>query len=359
MKTFTFGTHGGKALRKIRYAPEDIPLTQPFTSPDVSFGSPLSNIALGCIPSHLEGVTPEDREQLQRLSDRCAVAGFWSTTNGAKYVFANILANPNINKLVLYCGKRDNTHLLMDACIQFWKEGVDEHGIIRGAKAMNPKFEGLSILELERLRGQADLVVLRNVKDISDVGKTLEACYQEPENAVPAGALDVSCTVAVYPDRPLCDEGIRVEAPYHVDKDYVFERDIYHFDAFPSFIEHFPKIVFYQGTMAERAPPWFTESPAGGKALYATLALSAIKINGTGDPAAEALEQARSVPDVVFADHDGTFSTVVLRRCFCGVVDGSGRTLRPSGQLQALARLPGRLLLIIKDAVTVIDHDGR
>ncbi|MEM4755852.1 MAG: hypothetical protein QW594_01845, partial [Candidatus Woesearchaeota archaeon] len=251
MKTLTIGFYQGKPIKKLVYEANELEHIQPYVTKDVFFGNPLSNIALGCIPGHLQGAQKKDYDELSYLSNYCAVAGFWSTTNGGKYVFANILANPNINKLVLYCSKRDNTHFLLDACINFWKYGVGPKGIIPHAKAMNPKFEGISPLELERVRNQVDLVVLRNVTSLEQVEAVVKACYQEPEHAVKKEQLEktINLPLELYPEQPLFDGGIRYDKPYYVDKDYIFESDLYHFETPAHFLEHFPKAIFSQGVM--------------------------------------------------------------------------------------------------------------
>jgi len=137
--------------------------------------------------------------------------------NGGKYAFANILSNPNINKLVVLVFEHDdNGHLLVDSLRQLWKEGVDKDGIIKNCNAPNPKFEGINNEALKILTRQADLIILKNIKDLSLPEKIIKANIQEPENAV-----KIDDNIEFYSNysekRLFYDCGARFEEPYKVD----------------------------------------------------------------------------------------------------------------------------------------------
>lgn len=145
-----------------------------------------------------EDIAPKPiREYMQKLANYNYITGLWRTTNGAKYVFSNILANPNVNKFVIVVfNQKDNGHLLAEALKKFWQNGVDENGIIKGSNSPNPKFEQVPKEALERIRTQCDLIILSHVPE-NDYGFEIienlsKACIQEPKNAV-----TVSSAVAI------------------------------------------------------------------------------------------------------------------------------------------------------------------
>ena len=112
-----------KDIKKIHYFPDELPSVQLFSSADVIMGNPSSNLAIGIIYTWKEDRPPEDIQKfVEKISNYASMTGYWRTTNGARYVFANILANPNINKLVLLVfSHKDNGHLLVDALRCFWE----------------------------------------------------------------------------------------------------------------------------------------------------------------------------------------------------------------------------------------------
>lgn len=205
----------GKSVFKLKYSSEEIPKLQLFNKSDVIAGNPGSNIALCFVYTWKDDTPPKEiMEKFVKNSNYTALSGFWRTTNGGRYAFANILANPNINKmLVVVFGAEDNGHLLVDSLVNLWKYGVDKEGIIINSKAPNPKFEQVPFEALERLRKQLDLVVLRNVKDSSVIDNALKALIQEPGNAfdVIDGAEFVSNVVK---NNKLYDDGARFDKPY-------------------------------------------------------------------------------------------------------------------------------------------------
>jgi len=229
MKIITIGTdpYRKRDIRKIIYSPEEIPKVQLFSGTDVIMGNPASNLAVGIIYTWRTDKPPaEVSEFAVKISNYAAMTGFWRTTNGAKYVFANILANPNINKLILLVfDAKDNGHLLADALVSFWKEGVDRNGIIKGSRAANPKSEQVTHEALQRVREQCDLLVVRRAEEplVLDI---LEHAIDTPERGMPADGLEIysfSKTGMLY------DDGIRFEEPYYLDlsgtsKQVVYEK---------------------------------------------------------------------------------------------------------------------------------------
>ncbi len=206
-----------KDLYKIQYTAKDIPARQLFNSDDVIIGNPSSNIAIGFVYTWKEDRPPLPiREFFQRVSNYAYITGLWKTTNGARYVFANILGNPNVNKLILFVfDHKDNGHLLVNAVVNFWKNGVDKDGIIVGCRAPNPRFEQVPGDALDRVRKQADLVVMRFVKDLDRAEKLIRLMFQEPENAssVPSDA-EFYSTIGL---KQLYDDGARFDKPYLLD----------------------------------------------------------------------------------------------------------------------------------------------
>jgi thymidylate synthase len=211
-----FDKHQDKDIFKIAYEPHEAPGLQLFNSDDIIRGNPSSNIVIGFVYNWKEDKPPaEVMEFFKRISNYAYITGLWKTTNGARYVFSNILANPNVNKMVLLVfGAKDNGHMLVDACVNFWKNGVDENLLIKGSKAPNPTFEQVSREGLERLRKQADLVVMRDVKDTKQVENLVKLLLQEPENAkaAPDGVEFYSLS-----QQQLYDDGARFDEPMHLD----------------------------------------------------------------------------------------------------------------------------------------------
>jgi tetrahydromethanopterin S-methyltransferase subunit A len=174
-----------KDIKKIIF--EKIPDKKIFSSEDVLFGNPSSNVAIVFVYNWKSDKPPKDIQDLFiKLSNYSAIVGYWRTTNGGKYAFANILANPNINKILVFVfEKEDNGHLLVDSLRKLWTNGVDNEGKIIGCSSPNPKFEGISNENLKRVTKQADLVILKNIKDLNVCEKLVLAQIQEPQNAVP------------------------------------------------------------------------------------------------------------------------------------------------------------------------------
>lgn len=220
MKSIKIGydKHLNKDIKKIVF--DKVPDKKIFSSEDVIFGNPNSNIAIAFVYDWKSDKPPKEIHDLfVKLSSYAAVTGYWRTTNGGKYAFANILSNPNINKLVVLVFEHDdNGHLLVNALRQLWKDGVGKDGIIKNCNAPNPKFEGINNKALERLTKQADLVILKNIKDLSLPEKLVKAQIQESENAISINQFENIEFYSNYSDKKLLyDDGARFEDPLIVD----------------------------------------------------------------------------------------------------------------------------------------------
>ncbi|MFW6449978.1 MAG: thymidylate synthase [Nanoarchaeota archaeon] len=214
-----YDNYQGKDIFKLQYSPNEMPKRQLFSSEDVIVGNPSSNIAIGFIYTWDSDRPPEKiREFFQKVSNYAYITGLWKTTNGGRYVFSNILANPNVNKLLLFVfGAKDNGHLLVDALTNFWQKGVNKEGIIIDSTAPNPKFEQVPDDALERIRKQADLVVMQNLSEdnLEDAEEVVKALYQEPENAKPFEGVKFYSNV--IENNLLYDDGARFFEAYTLD----------------------------------------------------------------------------------------------------------------------------------------------
>lgn len=206
-----------KDIIKISYESEDFPKVQLFNSEDVIAGNPSSNIAIAFVYTWKTDYPPKEiKKFMQKISNYAALTGLWRTTNGARYVFANILANPNINKLiVLVFGQEDNGHLLAESLMNLWKNGYNEDGIIIGSKAPNPKFEQVPLETLDRIKKQTDLIILKDLKNTEKAEQIIKSCIQEPKNAV--DIKDMEFYSSVIKNNKLYDDGARFELPYYLD----------------------------------------------------------------------------------------------------------------------------------------------
>ena len=147
MKKIKIGYDGflEKNVSKLAYKPNELPKTQFFNKSDVIVGNPSSNIAVCFVYTwENDSPPPEIMDLFVKASNYAYLTGYWRTTNGGRYAFSNILANPNVNKiLVVVFEKDDNGHMLVDSLTNLWKYGINDEGIIVKSKAPNPKFEQL------------------------------------------------------------------------------------------------------------------------------------------------------------------------------------------------------------------------
>jgi len=219
MKTFVIGRdpYLKKDIIKLNYESEDLPKIQLFNSEDVIVGNPSSNIAIVFVYTWKSDYPPKDiKDFFQRISNYSALAGLWRTTNGAKYAFANILANPNINKIIVVVfGEEDNGHLLVDSLRNLWKKGYDQEGIIIGSIAPNPKFEQVPFEALDRIRKQCDLIILNNQDNFSFIESVVKSCIQEPSNS--SEIKDMEFYSSAIKNNRLYDDGARFSSPFFID----------------------------------------------------------------------------------------------------------------------------------------------
>ncbi len=208
-----------KPVKKIVFEPNELPKLQLFNPDEVISGNPSSNIAICFVYTWKDDNPPKEIMLFaQKVSNYAALTGYWRTTNGGRYAFSNILANPNINKLVvLVFGGWDNGHLLAESLAKFWENGIDQKGIIIGSKSPNPKFEQVPREGLERVRKQADLLVLRELtgNDFERIENIIKSLYQEPKNARPADNIEFYSNH--ISNKMLYDDGARFDEPYKID----------------------------------------------------------------------------------------------------------------------------------------------
>lgn len=209
-----------REIKKVIF--KDKPVQQLFNEVDVITGHPSSNLAVAFVYTWSEDLPPKIiREFKQRISNYCYMVGYWRTTNGGRYVFSNILANPNVNKLFLIVFGKDNGHLLVDAVENFWKHGVDKKGFIKKSKAQNPRFEQLPIAALKRIREQCDLIVLRDVNpgDMSKIDWLLRKSLDSPEKGINVKdtELNIEYVSNVIKNNMLYDDGARFLKPMLID----------------------------------------------------------------------------------------------------------------------------------------------
>ncbi len=209
-------------IKKFIFDNTKMPESQVFNNSDVIFGNPNSNIAICFIYTWSSEYAPEEIRRLaDKISNYSAVTGFWRTTNGARYVFSNILSNPNINKILLLVFERgDNGHLLVDSLTKLWTKGVDENGIINECNAPNPKFEQVPIEGLNRLKKQADLLVLKNLTNdnFDKIEAVIKAGFQESENAKDVCDFEgLEFYSNIIKNDKIYDNGARFDTPFFID----------------------------------------------------------------------------------------------------------------------------------------------
>jgi tetrahydromethanopterin S-methyltransferase subunit A len=219
-----------KDIKKIKFDNRKMPEAKVFKNSDVIFGNPNSNIAICFIYTWESEFAPQDIRQLaDKISNYSAVTGFWRTTNGARYVFSNILSNPNINKILLLVFNRDdNGHLLVESLTKLWLNGVDENGIIKDCIAPNPKFEQVPIEGLNRLKKQADLLVLKSLtsNDFDKIESVIKAGFQEPENAKNVEDFKgLTFYSNVIKNNKIYDNGARFDTPFIIDLSHSSENN--------------------------------------------------------------------------------------------------------------------------------------
>lgn len=256
-----------KDVLKVQFSPNELPHPILFSKADVFFGNPSCNIAIGIAYNWKEDNPPEEvRNLVLKLSNYAAITGYWRTTNGAKYIFANICRNPNINTLVLLAfDKKDNGHLVIDAMRKFYTKGMDKDGIILDCDAPNPSFEQVPPEALERLKHQVDLCIIKRIKpdQYDRIEEVLKALIQEPRNAVSLESLkDLDPEFYSTINKPsLYDDGARFASPLIYDMtlpslSQPTETKIFstlgmtlQVSSLAEAMEKFPSMIFHQGDM--------------------------------------------------------------------------------------------------------------
>jgi len=210
-----------KDIKKIRYESKEMPKVQLFNSADVIVGNASSNVAIGFVYTWRTDFPPEEiRNFFNRISNYAALTGYWRTTNGGRYAFSNILANPNINKLLLLVfNNRDNGHLLADSVEKFWKFGTNKNGLIINCNSPNPKFEQVPMGALDVIRTQCDLIVMNSLtpEDFDRIEKVIKACIQEPRSAIDESELRIKLLSNTMKNGKIYDDGCRFDTPYFID----------------------------------------------------------------------------------------------------------------------------------------------
>ena len=152
--------------------------------------------------------------------DELAIVGVMHTENlGIERLMKNVLANPNVRRLVL-CG--DDTrqavgHLPGQSLLSLFEQGVDESGRIRGARGKRPVLKNVTRDEIDAFVRQVEPVARIGECDASKLADVVrEAARTAPgrfEGARPSGAAAVEATeprrlvpdpagyFVVYPDR--------------------------------------------------------------------------------------------------------------------------------------------------------------
>lgn len=204
-----------KDVKKIRY--KNLPKIKIFNKSDIAIGNTFSNLAIAFVYTWRKDKPPKKiRELFHKVANYSAITGYWRTTNGAKYAFSNILANPNINKLlILIFNSEDNGHLLVDALVNFWTKGINKRGIINGTKAANPRLEGIPVEALKRIKKQVDLLVCKNANP-NLVEKLVKGAIQEPKSATNLKDIEAEFYSETIKNGKLYDDGCRFEKPLHI-----------------------------------------------------------------------------------------------------------------------------------------------
>ncbi len=150
-----------------------------------------------------------------------AIAGTLHTENlGIERIVRNVLANPNI-RFVVVCGQDARQaigHLPGQSLAALCANGIDDAGLILGARGKRPVLRNVTREEVDAFRRQVELVNLAGVEDAMRIAREIESCAQRNPGPF-AGAhavadipviraqeparlvLDPAGFLVVYPDR--------------------------------------------------------------------------------------------------------------------------------------------------------------
>ncbi|MCM8766399.1 MAG: hypothetical protein NC920_06155, partial [Candidatus Omnitrophica bacterium] len=163
--------------------------------------------------------TPVSIEQLVRagIESGAALSGTLQTENvGLEKVICNVIANPNIRYLII-CGPESPGHLVGDAIVHFYKNGIDQNKRIIGTKAPAPFLFNLPPEWIERFRKQTKLIDLTNEGSPEVIREAVWSCYQEKPTKFREYELWDS---GAYPEEPICGKITwRVTNPAYAPKD--------------------------------------------------------------------------------------------------------------------------------------------
>ncbi len=129
--------------------------------------------------------TLNSSELASRLAERApegvAIVGTLHTENlGIERVIRNVLANPNI-RFVLLCGEDTQQvigHLPGQSLASLFREGIDEHGRIRGARGRRPVLKNVRRDQIDAFLRQVELVEAVGEKSDEAILERVEACIQ-------------------------------------------------------------------------------------------------------------------------------------------------------------------------------------
>lgn len=120
---------------------------------DYIVGDPESRVAVVTLASHLK-------------VGGAAISGTCKTENlGVEKIVANIISNSNI-RFLLVCGAESKGHLPGDALLALHKNGIDEHGRIRGSKGAIPFIQNLPPEAIIRFQDQISMIDRTGLEDV-------------------------------------------------------------------------------------------------------------------------------------------------------------------------------------------------
>ena len=165
-------------------------------------GNDCSPVAVCVILKWRREETPPDIEKLVRtaVESGAALAGTLQTENiGIEKMVCNLVANPNIRYLIV-CGPESPGHLVGDALLALFSNGMDERKCIVGAKATTPYLFNIPVEFVERLREQVTIIDLVDEGSPDVLREAVWACYQE--KPTPFRSYMV-CDPGAFPQPPL------------------------------------------------------------------------------------------------------------------------------------------------------------
>lgn len=122
----------------------------------------------------------------KRVPEGLAIVGTLHTENlGIERVIRNILANPNIRFLLL-CGEDTQQvigHLPGQSLASLFREGIDEHGRIRGARGRRPILKNVRREQVDAFLRQVELVEAIGEERDEAILERVEACPERDPGA--------------------------------------------------------------------------------------------------------------------------------------------------------------------------------